>query len=298
MGGTSEAFEWIVKRYRVRLLIRAFGRCREIVRYAFVRPQSARFFHIVSSERNAAHSVIRCLESVWSQDYPRDWIRHLFIDDASTDDTVPIVRAWLESHPDNSVEFVENSERVGALANHIHGYSAANPGEIVLELNGDDWLADGGVLRFLNKVYSDPVVWATYNTFRQTDGVVPIALGPSRRLVESGRIRSAPWCTSHLRSFRSELFHHVEPTAFIDPKTDELWSSTQDQAIFLPIVELAGTHSRHIWRTTYIYNLHDLNDEVVDPEGQAAAARGIRNLPPHRPLSALTTKPSTTETAP
>lgn len=287
MGFLDQGLSWFLNRYRVRLLIRAAGRCREIVEYAFARPRINHFFHIVSSEREASTAIINCLQSVYDQDYPRDLIRHLVIDDASPDDTDGLISTWLNKHPDNTVDYQRNTTRAGAFANNLAGFRRARPREIVLELNGDDWLPDDGVLRFLDKVYADPEVWTTFNTFARADGVVPIALGPSRRVLRDGRIREIPWTTSALHSFRMELFSHIDPVAFLNPSTGMLWESAHDMATYLPMIELAGVHSRHIFRTTYFYNIRDTSDEVLDRTGQLAAAAGIRNLPPHSPLDSL-----------
>ena len=88
------------------------------------------------------------------------------------DGTPKIINNWLAEHPGNSVNFVHNGERVGMLANNLAGFRRAADGDIGIELNGDDWLPDPGVLTFLNKVYDDNDVWMTYNTLRQTDGTI------------------------------------------------------------------------------------------------------------------------------
>ena len=132
-----------------------------------------------------------------------------FIDDASTDDTTSLVEGWLYDHPDNCVTFIRNSERQGMLANNLAGFSSAHPSAIGIELNGDDWLPDPGVLRFFNKIYQDPEVWMTYNTLRQTDGTILFQLPPPRGVRRLRGYRQAPWMTSHLRTFRVGLYHHL-----------------------------------------------------------------------------------------
>ncbi len=291
MGAITSTFRWIINRYRVRLLMRAVGRLSEISKYSLVRPRSARVFHIVSGVRNAETAAVRCLQSVYDQHYPRNKVRHVFIDDNSTDPTAAAIREWLEVHPWNSVEFTENPSRIGAFANNLEGFRQAQPDEIVLELNGDDWLPDNGVLSFLNKVYADPDVWTTFNTFVRADGIFHIALGPSRKTIASGRLRRGRWATSALHTFRSELFHHIDPSAFVDPSTNELWESAHDIATYLPMIELAGDHARHLYRTTYFYNLRSSSDEITDRSGQLKAAAGIRALPRHRPLASLHRNP-------
>ena len=71
---SDSPFGWFASRYRVLLLRRAARRFAEILRYATVRPPAKRKFHIVSAQRNMGDTVLRCLDSVHSQDYPKDLI--------------------------------------------------------------------------------------------------------------------------------------------------------------------------------------------------------------------------------
>jgi glycosyltransferase involved in cell wall biosynthesis len=268
MTALASAARWLAGRYRAILLRRALGRTFEIMRYALIRSPLTTRFHIVSSERGAGEFAIRCLESVDRQRYPRELVRHVFIDDASPDDTPGIVERWLKDHPLNRVEFIRNLHRRRAFENNLVGFRMARPGDVVLELNGDDWLPDPGVLRFFDKVYSDTDVWITFNTLRQVDGTLTIAAGPSRRVIEEGGIRSSRWCTSHLHTFRYELFELIGDEAFRNPKTGNYWETAHDQA-------------------TYLYNFHSMSDEMVDSSGQRAAAAAIRELPVHEPVENL-----------
>ena len=138
----------------------------EGISYLVVRPQKESSFVVVSCERNAGSAAIQCLESVYRQKVDRGRVRHVFIDDASTDDTHGLISAWLEDHPDHNVEYIHNPKRLGGTANTLLGFSKAPESSIVVELNGDDWLADSKVLSFLDKVYSSNDVWMTYNTLR------------------------------------------------------------------------------------------------------------------------------------
>ena len=176
----DDGFSWFLGRYRVRLLLRAAGRSGEILRYALVRPRKLHNFYIVSTQRNGGSDVLRCLDSVYQQRYPRDRYQHLVIDDFSDDGTPDLIEAWLASHPGHGVDFVHRGDRCGGTWNTLDGIRRADPESIVIELNGDDWLPDPGVVPFLNKVYQDSKVWMTYNTQRESTGVIPFQLPPSR----------------------------------------------------------------------------------------------------------------------
>jgi hypothetical protein len=283
----SNPLTWLMGRYRVRLLFRAAGRAGEAVRYALVQPQLRQQFHIVSAQRNMGSDAIRCLQSVYDQGYPKDFVRHVFFDDASTDATPDLVRGWLADHPNHSVQFIQNTKRQGMLANNLTGFQEAEPSNIGIELNGDDWLPDPGVLRFLNKVYDDDGVWMTYNTLRQTDGTIVFQLPPSRAVRRNCAYRQEPWATSHLRTFRVGLYDLIPDQHLKDPTTGGFWDMAPDMAVYLAMLELAGGHARHIYRITCTYHPHAMSEHIRDRAAQLAADQRIRELPPCQPLLAL-----------
>ena len=292
MENVRSAIRWFANRYRVLLVRRAVCRSAEILRYAMVRPQKSRRFHVVSAQRNMGETALRCLESVHSQDYPKHLVRHIFIDDASTDATAEIVHNWLQEHPDHRVRLVRNTERFGMLANNLAGFRLADESDIGIELNGDDWLPDPGVLAFLNKVYDDHDVWMTYNTLRQTDGTILFQLPPPREVRRLRSFRQAPWMTSHLRTFRVGLYRLIPKKHLKDPTTGYYWDMAPDMAVYLAMLEMAGDHARHVYRITCTYHPHAMSEHVRDREAQLAADERIRALPPCQPLEELT--PSST----
>lgn len=272
-------------------LRRAVGRLREAIFYAFVRPREDKVFLIVSAERNAGEAAVRCLDSVFLQEYDRRLVRHVFIDDASTDDTVVLIEKWLARHPDHNVVFTRNAERMGLCANNVRAFGMAEPGWIVLEVNGDDWLPDGGVLRFLNKVYADQDVWMTHNTFRYFTrgraGRASTMLPVPRGRVEKSSVRKAPWNTSHLHSFRAELFFHLDEESLVDPESGRYWESAVDKAIYLPMLELAGHHARHLFRVTYVYNFRESSQAKEYIAAQQERKQRISCLPAYQPLDVV-----------
>jgi len=287
MRFVTNPLTWLMGRYRVRLLLRAAGRAREAARYALVRRRFRNHFHIVSTQRNAGRDVLRCLDSVHGQRYPKDRLRHLVIDDASTDDTPAHIDRWCEQNPGHGVELVQRSHRRGGTWNTLDGIRQVDRDSIVIELNGDDWLPDPRVLSFLNKVYQDPAVWMTYNTQRESTGVIPFQLPPPREIHRSRSYRDSPWATSHLHTFRRRLFDHVPEEVMIDPDTGEHWASADDVALYLWMLELAGDHARHLWRITCHYNFHEQTEYRLDREGQLERERRIRSRSRAEALDAM-----------
>jgi glycosyltransferase involved in cell wall biosynthesis len=257
--------------------------------YLPVRPEKQVNFCIVSCERNAGAAAVKCLDSVYRQRYDRHQVRHIFIDDASSDDTDSIIRTWFACHPDHNVVYIRTDERRGGTANTLHGIGLAEEEAVVVELNGDDWLASRGVLRFLNKVYADDDVWMTYNTLSYINGLPALwAREVPKKVIEQNSFRDyGEWITSALHSFRKKLFDHLEDETFIDPDTGELWESSDDQALYLSMLELSGHHSRHLHRVTYVYNFREDSHCFGGNEESEARAKRIRQSNRYEPLEKL-----------
>ncbi len=271
-----------------RLSLRAH-RSLEALRLRWYRPKNHHHFVVVTAVRNASAFIERCLGSVYDQHYDRGRFLHVVIDDASDDDTADRIGRWHDTHRDHPMELVLNSERLGGCANYTRGFRQAPLDTIVLQVDGDDWLPDRHVLPYLNMVYHDPDVWMTYNTWTFPDGHASLN---SQRIPDSviqrNGVRDHHWTASHLHSFRSRLFAHVRDESLLDPETGHYWMSSVDLAHYLPMLELAGHHARHLVRITYVYNLHDQSIFLSGRDAQVRCERRIRLLPRYRPLRSLT----------
>ena len=252
-------------------------------------PETDLQFFVLSCERNGGLATLKCLDSVYEQDFPNPKVTHYLIDDDSGDETPLLIEAWLKEHSDHNVQLVKNKTRKGGAQNTYEGFIEAPPGSIVLEVNGDDWLPNADVIPFLSKVYSDPNVWCTYNSMQTADGVI---YDGSRRLsygtIRHNEVRRAPWVSTHLKTFRQELGAHIDRYVFVDPDTDDFWENADDQAYFLTLLELAGWHSRHIFRVLYVYN--ETGSEITRAGITNSAkdrVKRIRAMPPRQPLMTL-----------
>ena len=104
------------------------------------------------------------LASVFSQKYSN--YRVIYIDDASTDSTVKKVKSSVIQYAAHDrCELVVNTHRIGALANYYKAIHSCSDDEIVIALDGDDWLAHDEVFSYINRVYQDDNVWLTWGQF-------------------------------------------------------------------------------------------------------------------------------------
>ena len=121
---------------------------------------------VVASYNNQLY-YRRNLDSIFTQNYENYHV--LYINDCSTDSTLALVEAYVKNkRATDRVTVIANKERRGALANHYYViHEHCKDTDLVVIVDGDDWLFDTNVFSHLNSVYKDPNVWMTYGQFVQ-----------------------------------------------------------------------------------------------------------------------------------
>jgi glycosyltransferase involved in cell wall biosynthesis len=193
------------------------------------------------------------LSSLYNQDY--DNFRAIYIDDCSSDGTGELVEKFIaDNNLTTRIQLICNPVQVGALQNLYNVIYSCDDDEIIVILDGDDWLAHNGVLKTLNAVYSDSNCWLTYGQYISWPYNTP---GYSRQIpshiIEANTVREYEWCASHLRSFYTWLFKMIKKEDLISPY-GTFYPMAWDQAIMFPMLEMAGHRAKFIADVLYIYN--------------------------------------------
>jgi glycosyltransferase involved in cell wall biosynthesis len=213
-------------------------------------------FTIVILSYNNEKWVKRNVNSAIKQEYNNFDIR--FINDASIDSTGKLAnklfKDWEISPLDKkNLTVVHNPSNTRALSNLYSAVDCAKPGSIIVTLDGDDWLANRYVLKYLNEIYQDPKTWITAGSYIESVGGKIVR----PRVTEdywTGNIRHKDWTFSHLRTFRRELFMSIDEKDMKDHDGD-FYKFTWDRVIMYPMVEMAGRkHFRPVDKITYVYN--------------------------------------------
>ncbi len=233
-------------------------------------------FVVVIPSFNNAPWCGQNLESVLSQAYPL--FRVIYVDDASTDDTPRLVAEHLIDHAQASrVEFLRNEARVGPLANIDRAVRSCDPNEIIVLVDGDDFLAHCDVLARLNTIYQDPDVWVTWGQFtRIPQGHEGFCASIPFEVVGANAFRDFPFVSSHLRTFYAGLYQRIRP---IDVKDGDgqFFTIAGDVAQMFALQEMAGPHAKFVAEVLYLYNRENpLNDDKVDRAAQLRTEREIR----------------------
>jgi glycosyltransferase involved in cell wall biosynthesis len=215
---------------------------------------------IVTTLYNAEEYVERCIGSLMGQKF-RDFKCYI-TDDMSTDKSVEKVKGMIKG--DDRFILIENKEKFYQPGNYdqvIRDNDEIDDNEVIVEVDGDDWLPDSKTLERINDVYSDPNVWIANGSFRYSNGQPGFA--SEQAITEN--LRKSRFTASHMRTWRAFLWRNIKQE---DLKDDEgiFWKVTGDLAFMYPMLEMATQeHYKFMTEVNYIYNEENpLNDHKVD----------------------------------
>jgi len=114
-------------------------------------------FKFIIPAYNCQNFLNKCLDSIEIQDYPKELIEATVIDDCSE---FPLCTKQYSF----SINLQRNKKRMYPAFNRFQIYSNSNDDDIIIFLDGDDWLADNLVLSILNKIYrKNKIHWTISN---------------------------------------------------------------------------------------------------------------------------------------
>lgn len=242
-----------------------------------------RSFVIAVASYNNDKYYERNLDSIFSQEYKN--YRVIYTDDCSTDNTYENVKRYVENKKvQDKITLIHNSLRSTAMPNYYKMIHSCKNDEIVLIVDGDDWLPHPHVLRDLNHYYENPDVWMTYGQYiRYPDDQLGMCAPVSKTFLKNAKMRSGKWQYAHLRTFYAGLFNRIKlEDLLIDGKFFEV---TCDLAAMYPMLEMAREHAYFIPDVFYVYNYETpLTDAKVRLAEQERVERYIRSLPIYEKL--------------
>lgn len=240
---------------------------------------------IITTFYNAGSWIGNCIRSVINQSY-KDW-EMCIINDCSTDNSDKEVQSFLMlPEYKNKIKYIFNNKREGnGLINMFTAIReiATDKEDIIIILDGDDWLSGNDVLEYLNDVYNNPDIWLTYGSFEPLSG----KYSGTCKQVEDPRTyrKSGKWTTSHLRSYKKFLWDRIKDSSFKNIKGEYI-EGGNDCAAMYAMIEMSGLkHSKFIDKVLYIYNdLNPINVMKIKEQEQLSNAEYIRCEKPYDPI--------------
>lgn len=205
----------------------------------------------------------RNLDSVFSQKY--DNYRVIYIDDQSEDNTYELVKTYISKNNIDNIQLFQQKKRGRqCLAKYVASHTC-NDDEIIVILDGDDWLYHDNVLNVLNKTYNENDVWVTYGSFVEYENEV---VKPTRyymnkphhkQTIENNNFRdNAQWLSSHLRTYKASVYKKIPVRYFVDHNGD-FFKTSDDCAEMYSVLELSGYKQKCISDILYCYNIDNSN---------------------------------------
>lgn len=244
--------------------------------------KNRQFVALIVGHNNGAY-VQKTLDSVFRQNY--EHFRVVYIDDGSSDGSFELARDLIYSGDfPGEASFVRNEERIGILANLARVIETCLDEEIVVVLEGEDWLAHEWVLQRLNAYYANPDLWMTHGQWREFPGY---GLGQTGPLTETDwkekGFRGQNFVPGPLRSFYAGLFKKIKENDLI--YQGKFFPVCGDLAYMLPMLEMAKDHFQFISETLYIAN--GAVEKKQEGELRAKCERFIRSSTPYPALAGL-----------
>jgi glycosyltransferase involved in cell wall biosynthesis len=249
---------------------------------------------VVTPVYNAEKYIERCILSVAQQNYSN--YEMYIIDDNSTDDTHKIACQVIDRLPQEiQGKFIvtSNERNCGAVANQVKTIAGQHSSDIIMLLDGDDWLVnDPSLFDKYNNIYNDGAEFTYGSCWSVVDNIPLIAqeYPPEVKANRAYRNYKFNWNMpyTHMRTFRAHLMRYHLTTrgdsAFKDENGNWL-KAGGDTAVFYAMIE-AAEPDRVVCIPDIVYHYNDanpLNDYKVNAEEQNKTAAKVLNKSPFIP---------------
>jgi FkbM family methyltransferase len=237
-------------------------------------------FKIVIPCYNAGKYIDLCITSILRQTYKQ--YRCYIINDGSDDHTRTVLDNLISN--DSRFRVITHEKKhnpVYSLQKELP-YICDKDSDIIVLVDGDDWLFHPGVLSFLNNVYQNTGLLLTYGQYLTSND---FSVGCSRDLIDIKHVRNSGVNFSHLRTFKYGLWRYIKVRDLQDDDK-QYYPMAGDTAYMLPMIEMAGLDRiAFIDRILYAYNTENRYSEVqVDAEKQIKIDEEIRKKEPYPKL--------------
>jgi len=223
-------------------------------------------FKVIVPSFNSLDFIEKTLKSIESQTFKDFDV--CVIDDCSTIiGQREIIRTYCER---NHWKSIFHDKNYGALYGLVGGIKAlqCEDDDVVIVIDGDDWLAHEHAFEKLHQVYSENDIYLTWGQCE----VFPAGKTPMRyaqpipdMIIDQKLFRDIPFVFWHPGTFKYRLWRSIKDADLRD--TDgEYFRIMKDKATLFPMLEMAGKKIKFIGETLYIYNISNpLNDYATTP---------------------------------
>lgn len=216
-------------------------------------------FKIIITSYNNEEWTETCLSSLKNQTYKNFEV--LFFDDGSSDETFNKAMSCVDSSDNrfNFIKFNENNTKSWIFANRTDGFIDDN--DIVIFLDGDDWLAHDDVLLNINEFYEHRDPWVAYGGMVVWSGgenvsePYPQNSNFPQTVLDNRVYRLDIWRSSHTKTMRGFIWKSIDKTDFISKQDRKYILGPDDLVIMFDALEKCPPNKIGRFEfVTYVYN--------------------------------------------
>ena len=218
-------------------------------------PAEEKFTFIISSFNNEKW-VNKNLLSIFHQTYKNYEI--FYVDDCSTDRTLEIVKKFQKKHFPKQMTIISNKTRNYQAYSRYVAYQKVYPQNILVLLDGDDWLYDDFVLENIRQEYAKGYE-STYgkaifflNGEVQHENYVKQEEYPLH-VRQNKKFREYKFFNVHLRTCRAKFLQSI-PKRLLKNQENKWLTHSTDMAEWFYIMETTNGNTKFMDKRTYVYN--------------------------------------------
>lgn len=245
------------------------------------------FVFIISSYNNAKWFK-RNLESITYQNYP--YWRTIYIDDCSTDDTFQLVQKFIHnSGVQHKFTLLHNKIKLGKAFSKYRAIHLCKDEEICIFLDGNDWLYSNDVLTFLNEIYNEEKLLATYGGYIEYEFGEEIESNLNKDYSVWSKVnrfyRKEPWIAKNLQTFYSFLGKNISIFDIIQEE-NKFIQKGDDMVFIYSILEQSMGKCRLVnEKTLYVLNKESNHEESNNLQYNKKCINRIQNIKPYKPVT-------------
>lgn len=232
---------------------------------------------------NVEKYIEKCLTSVKNQTDTN--FKCVITNDCSEDSTLEKIQKVISE--DSRFFLINNDKRKDVMENTVTGIAIASPDDedVIVNVDGDDWLIDENVLAKVRKVYEQKKVILTYGNYRiYPSGQKGHCSQYSQYVIDNNLYRKDAWRASHLRTFKYKLWKNIREKDLKHPEGHWMFPCA-DQAYMLPMLEMSGGNFHFFEEPLYTYNREtSLNANKDRAEVQRQNELIVRSREPYNKL--------------
>ena len=166
--------------------------------------------------------------------------------------------------------------------------------DVLVFVDGDDWLYNDDVLERLAEYYNRKDVWMTYGRmicYPSGNIAFPQNTEYESRVSDENLFRMDVWRASHLRTFKWGLYKRIRLESMVYSKTQDYYFHAEDLATSYPCLEMCPKDKVGIVPfLTYVFNETPSNRErgiARENEAGYLLESEIRNQKPYNKLKSI-----------